>query len=71
MAGATVAVTARTTRVDHHDQACVAALPTAGPVVAGEGATSGNGAVDGEGHNAPYGPPDVVGNAAIHHGRAP
>jgi hypothetical protein len=39
--------------------------------VAGEGATSGNGAVNGEGHNATYGPPAVLGNAAIHHRRAP
>jgi hypothetical protein len=57
--------------VDRCNQACIAALPTAGPVVAGEGATSANGAVAGEGHNAAYGPPAVAGNAAIHHGRAP
>jgi hypothetical protein len=71
MAGATAAAMARTTRVDRCDQACVAVLPTAGPVVAGEGATSGNGVVVGEGQNAAYGPPDVAGNAAIHHKRAP
>jgi hypothetical protein len=71
VAGTTAAAMARTTRVDWHDQARVAALTTAGPVVAGEGATSGNGAVNGEGLNAAYGPPAVVGNAAIHHGRAP
>jgi hypothetical protein len=71
VAGATAAAMARTARVDHCDQARVAALPTAGPVVAGEGATSGDGAVNGEGHNATYGPPDVAGNAAIHHRQAP
>jgi hypothetical protein len=69
MAGATAAAMARTTRVDHH--ACIAVLPTAGPVVAEEGATSGNEAVDGEEHNVTYGPPDVAGNAAIHHGQTP
>jgi hypothetical protein len=71
MAGAMAAVTARTTRVDCCNQARVAALQTAGPVVAGEGATSANGAIAGEGHNATYGSPAVAGNAAIHHGRAP
>jgi hypothetical protein len=71
VAGAMAAAMARMTKVDCHDQACVAALPTAGPVVAREGATSGNGAVDREGHNATYGPPAVAGNAAIHQGRAP
>ncbi len=70
VAGAKAAATARTMRVDHCDQACIAVLPTAGPVVAGEGATSSNGIIDGEGHNATYGPPDVAGNAAIHHGQA-
>jgi hypothetical protein len=45
VAGTTAAAMARTMRVDHHDQARVAALPTAGPVVAGEGATSGNGEI--------------------------
>ena len=71
VAGATVAATARTTRVDCCKQARVAALPTAGPVVAGEVATSANGAVAGEAPNAAYGPPAVGGNTAVHHGRAP
>jgi hypothetical protein len=71
VAGAMAAAMARTARVDHCDQARVAALPTAGPVVAGEGATSGNGAFHGEGHNATYGPPAVAGNVDISHGRAP
>ncbi len=65
------AATARTTRVDCCKQACIAALATAGPVVAGEGATSANGAVAGEVPNAAYGPPAVAGSAAIHHGRDP
>jgi hypothetical protein len=71
VAGARVATMARTTSVDCCNQDCVAALPTAGPVVAGEVATSTNGAVTGEGHNAAYGPPAVAGSAAIHHGWAP
>jgi hypothetical protein len=71
MAGATAAATARTTRVDCCNQAHVAALPTAGPVVAGEVATSANGAVAGRGHNAAYGSPAVAGSAAIHHRQAP
>jgi hypothetical protein len=71
VAGAMAATTARTTRVDCRDQASVAALPTAGPVVAREGATSGNWAINGEEYNVTYRPPDVGGNAAIHHGRAP
>jgi hypothetical protein len=46
VAGAKAAMTARTTRVDCCNQACIAALPTAGgPVVAGEAATSTNGAI--------------------------
>jgi hypothetical protein len=71
MAGAMAAAMARTTKVDCCDQAFVAALPTAGPVLAGEAATSTNGAVTGERSNAAYGPPAVAGSAAIHHGRAP
>jgi hypothetical protein len=71
MAGATATATARTTRVDCCNQACVAVLPIAGPVLAREAATSANGAVTGEGSNAAYGPPAVAGSAAIHHGRAP
>ncbi len=69
--GIMVAVMARTTIVDHFNQVRIAALPTAGPVVAGEAATSANGAVAGEGPNAAYGPPAVAGSAAIHHGWAP
>jgi hypothetical protein len=71
VAGTTAAAMARTTKVDLCNQACVAALPTAGPVVAGEADTSANGAVAGEGHNAAYGPPAVAGSVAIHHRRAP
>jgi hypothetical protein len=71
VAGATTAVMARTTRVDHCKQACIAALPTAGPVVAGEAATSANGAVAGEVPNATYGPPAVAGSVAMHHRWAP
>ncbi len=57
--------------MDRCKQARIAALPTAGPVVTGEAATSANGVVAGEGANAAYGPPAVAGSAAIHHGRAP
>jgi hypothetical protein len=71
VAGTTTAATARTTRVDRRKQARVAALTTAGPVVAGEAATSANGAVTGEAPNAAYGPPAVAGSAVMHHGRAP
>jgi hypothetical protein len=71
VAGAIAAATARTTRVNCRKQAHVAALPTAGPVVAGEVATSTNWAVTGEAPNATYGPPAVAGSAAMHHGRAP
>jgi hypothetical protein len=71
MAGTTAAVTARTTRVDCCNQAHVAALPTAGPVVTREAATSNNGAVTAEGNNAAYGPPAVAGSATIHHRQAP
>jgi hypothetical protein len=71
MAGKMAAAMARTTRMDCCNQAHVAALPTAGPVVAREVATSTNGAVTGEGPNAAYGPPAVAGSAAIHHGQAP
>jgi hypothetical protein len=71
MAGATAAVTARTTRVDYCKQACIAALAAAGPVVAREAATSANGAAAGEAPNAAYGPPAVAGSAAMHHRRAP
>ncbi len=49
VAGAMAAAMARTTRVDCCDQACIAALPTAGPVVTGEGAPFGNGAIEGGG----------------------
>jgi hypothetical protein len=66
-----MAMTARTTRVDCRKQARVAALATAGPVVAGEAATSANGAVTGEAPNAAYEPPAVAGSGAMHHGRAP
>jgi hypothetical protein len=62
---------ARTTRVDCCKQACLAALATAGPVIAREAATSANGAVAREAPNAAYGSPAVVGSAAMHHGRAP
>ncbi len=68
VAGATAAATARTTRVDCHQQAHVAASATAGPVVIGEAATSANGAVTGEAPNAIYGPPVVASSAAMHHG---
>jgi hypothetical protein len=71
VAGAMAAATVRTTRVDRCKQAQVAALPTAGPVVAREVATSANGAVAGEVPNAAFEPPAVGGGAAIHHGRAP
>ncbi len=71
VAGATAAATARTTRVDCCGQACIAALPTAGPIVAGEAATSANGAIAGEAPTAAYGPPAVVGSAAMHHRWAP
>jgi hypothetical protein len=71
VAGATAPATARTMRVDCCNQARIAALPAAGPVLTREVATSANGAVTGEGSNAAYGPPAVVGSAAIHHGRAP
>jgi hypothetical protein len=71
VAGAMAAATARTTRVDCRKQACIAALATAEPVVAGEVATSTNGAVAGEVPNAAYGPPAVAGSAAMHHRRAP
>jgi hypothetical protein len=67
LASATGATTARMTRVDHPKQARVAALPTAGPVVTREAATSTNGAVAGKAPNAPYGPPAVMGSAAMHH----
>jgi hypothetical protein len=69
VAGATVAGTARTTR---GKQACIAALATAGPVIARETSTSfANGAVAREAHNATYGPPAVAGSAAMHHEQAP
>jgi hypothetical protein len=55
VAGATVAAMVRTMRVNCCKQARVATLPTAGPVVAGEAATSANGAVAGEAPNAAYG----------------
>ncbi len=71
VAGTTAAAKVRTTRVDYCNQACVAALPTAGPVLAREVATSANGAVTFLGRNAAYGPPAVAGSAAIHHGQAP
>jgi hypothetical protein len=71
VAGATADTTARTTRVDHCNQAHISALPAAGPVLAVEAAISANGAAAGEGPNAAYGSPAVVGSAAIHHGRAP
>jgi hypothetical protein len=71
VAGATAAATVSMMRVDCCNQARVAALPTAGPVVAGEAATSTNGAVTKEGPNATYGPPPVVGSATIHHSWAP
>jgi hypothetical protein len=70
-AGATAAAKARRTRVDCHEQARVAALSTAGPVVTGEAATSANGAITGEGPNATYGPPSVAGSVAIHQWWAP
>jgi hypothetical protein len=57
--------------VDCCKQACVAALATAGPVIAREVATSANGAVAREAPNATYGPPAVAGSAAMHHERAP
>jgi hypothetical protein len=69
-ASATAAAMVRTTRVDCCNQACVAALPAAGPVHAREVATSANGAITREGSNAAYGPPAVVGSVAIHHGQA-
>jgi hypothetical protein len=62
---------ARMARVDCCKQSCAAALPTAGPVVAGKAATSTNGAVAGEVPNAAYGPPAVAGSAAMHHRQAP
>ncbi len=62
---------ARMTRADRCKQACVAALTTAGPVVAREAATSANGAVAREVPNAAYGSPAVLGSAAMHHGWAP
>jgi hypothetical protein len=71
VAGASAAATARTTRVDHCEQACISALATAGSIVAGEAATSANGAVAGETPNAAYRPPAVAFSAAMHHGRAP
>jgi hypothetical protein len=71
MAGATAAAMTRMTRVDCCDQACIAALPTAGPVLAKEAATSANGAVTREGSNAAYGLPAVADSAAIHHGQSP
>ncbi len=71
MAGATGAATARTMRVDLHKQARVAALATAGPVIAGEAATSTNGTNAGEAPTATYRPPAVVGSAVMHHGWAP
>jgi hypothetical protein len=71
VAGATAAATARTTRVDRHKQARIAALATAGPVVAREAASSANGVVAGEAPNAAYGPPAVAGSAVVHYGRAP
>jgi hypothetical protein len=71
VAGAKAAATAKTTRVDYCNQACITVLPTAGPVLAKEAANSANEAVTGEGSNAAYGTPAVAGSATIHHGRAP
>ncbi len=71
LASATGAATARTMRVDHPKQARVTALPTVGPVVTREAATSTNGAIAGEAPNAAYGPPAVAGGAAMHHRLAP
>jgi hypothetical protein len=48
VAGATAAVTARTTRVDCHEQACVATLATAAPAIAWKAPTAASGAVAGE-----------------------
>ncbi len=71
VAGATMAATARTTRVDCCKQAHIAALATAGPVVAGEAATSANGVVAREAPNATYGSPAVVGSVAMQNRQAP
>jgi hypothetical protein len=71
VAGTAAAATARTIRVDCCKQACIAALATAEPVIAGEVATSANGVVAGEAPYAAYGPPAVAGSAAMHHRQAP
>jgi hypothetical protein len=70
MAGAAVAATARMTRVDHCEQARVAALATAVPPVTREAATAANAAVARVTPTATYGPPAVAGSAAMHPGRA-
>ncbi len=54
VAGATAAETVRTTRVDCCKQACIAALATAAPAIAGEVATSANAAIAGEVPTATY-----------------
>jgi hypothetical protein len=59
------------TRVDCCKQACIAALATAGPAIAGEAATSTNGSIDGEAPTAAYGPPAVVKSVALYTGWAP
>jgi hypothetical protein len=71
MAGAMAAATARTTRVDCHEQACIATLATAAPVVAGEAPTVTSGAVPREVPTATNGPPAVVESVAISPVRAP
>jgi hypothetical protein len=71
VAGAAVAATARTTRVDRCKQAHVAALATAAPPIAREAATSAYVAIGRAAPTAAYGPPAVAESAAMHPGRAP
>jgi hypothetical protein len=71
VAGTTLAVTARTLRVDCCKQACIATLATAAPAVADEASTSANGAVTGEAPTATNGSPAVVEIVAMHPVQAP
>jgi hypothetical protein len=69
--GAAAAATARTTRADCCNQACVAVLVTSGPPIAGEAATSANAAIARVAPTAAYGPPAVAESAAMHPRNAP
>jgi hypothetical protein len=59
VAGA-MAATARTKRVDHCKQACIASLAAAAPAIAGEAPTATSGAITGEAPTAANGPPAVA-----------